>query len=510
LAIVLVIAAALRASNLLGLIPIMIDETIYLRWAEIIQHQRQFFISLLDGKTPLSFWILALVRVLYRGDPLVAARLISVATGTASTWLLFALGGRVAGPVAAYTTAALYALLPYGLFYDHIAYTDTFVNFGGIALAYVSVVALGSGRPGARAGAAIGLMLGTAYSFKPTAALFAPIPAAVAITGNWRNSRKALAVTAIVSAAFPLVWSVAVPGAPMFEETSLLLHRTSFFTPPDVLMAAPLINVRGNLHLLAQYIKAYVTTPFALTAVFGCLAISRRKPIIAWLFVSACILPVGIQMTVLGWFPSRYVFPHVWPCALAVGATTAWLGCARPRWVAWAARLGLGLLAAGLSIQSWTFLTNPALAMQAHDADEHLGSGGFSGAGIAEAIRFLEAQSPPDGFTLLTDPIWGPPADAMYPYLNGKAGVRVYDAWWMQLYDIHPILPREPKLVMKSQYERVPAGIVDFPSLKRVFYVTATNYNKPSQVAAREPGAQLIGRFPRPNGTESIDVYRLR
>src|SRR5690242_5892690 len=59
LATILGLSAALRAWHVRRLIPIMIDETIYLRWAEIIQHQHQFFISLLDGKTPLSFWILA-------------------------------------------------------------------------------------------------------------------------------------------------------------------------------------------------------------------------------------------------------------------------------------------------------------------------------------------------------------------------------------------------------------------------------------------------------------------
>jgi len=35
--------------------PILVDESIYLRWAEIIDHQGQWFISLLDGKQPLQY-----------------------------------------------------------------------------------------------------------------------------------------------------------------------------------------------------------------------------------------------------------------------------------------------------------------------------------------------------------------------------------------------------------------------------------------------------------------------
>jgi 4-amino-4-deoxy-L-arabinose transferase-like glycosyltransferase len=507
---ILALAAALRAWHVGRLIPIMIDETIYLRWAEIIHHQGQFFISLLDGKTPLSFWILALARIIYHGDPLLTARLISVATGTASTWLLFALGHRLAGPIAAYTTAVLYALLPYGLLYDRVAYTDTFVNFCGIQLAYVSVIALARGKPGVRAGIAVGVAMGIAYSFKPTAGLLAAIPAGIAIAGRWRECRKALAIAAVVFVVFPLLWHTVVPSAPMFADTNLLLHRASFFTAPGVIIAAPLTNLPGNLDLLGQYVRAYLTAPFALAAIAACVAAARRKPVAAWLFISGSLVPVAIQMTLLNWFPSRYVFPHVWPCAVAVGAAVACCSDCRGRPATYAAWLGTATVAVALAIQSGNFLTHPARAMQANDAEEHLGSGGFSGAGIAEAVRFLESQAQPEGYTLLTDPIWGPPADAMYPYLNGRLGIQVYDAWWMQLWDSHPILPREPKLVMKSQYERIPDSLVNFPALGRVLYITATNYNQPSQVAAREPGAIHIARFPRPNGMDFVDIYRLR
>jgi hypothetical protein len=168
------------------------------------------------------------------------------------------------------------------------------------------------------------------------------------------------------------------------------------------------------------------------------------------------------------------------------------------------------MVAMASATQLYAFLTNPASAMAPHDADEHLGSGIFSGVGIRPAIEFMEAEARGGSFTLLTDPIWGPPADAMYPYLNHRHGIRVYDAWWMQLSETHPILPHEPKLVSRSQYERVPDGVVDFPNVPRVMYVTATNYNTPVQVARREPAARLIARFPRPNGREFINVYRLR
>jgi hypothetical protein len=301
------------------------------------------------------------------------------------------------------------------------------------------------------------------------------------------------------------------PNAPLPPGSSLLLHRTSFFTSPAELLYHPLINIPTNLELLWEYIRAYVTLPLALVAIICLFLRIRKRELVASLFASGCVVPIAIQVMVLKWFPSRYVFPHAWPCVLLVGVAAASIfeGEHSVR-VRVAALATAGIIFFTLVVHAAGFLTRPSEWMQAHDAEEHLGSGPFSGVGVLPAVRFLEAQTSHGGYVLLTDPIVGPPADAMYPYLNQRDGIRVYDAWWTQLYDSYPILPPEPKLVTKSQYERVPAGVVDFPKLSRVFYVTATNYNTPAQVVARQPSAHLLARFPRPNGKDFIDVYQLR
>ena len=59
---ILVLAFLLRFYKLAEILPLAWDEAIYLRWAEIIDHQGQWFISLLDGKPPLSYWLLAVVH----------------------------------------------------------------------------------------------------------------------------------------------------------------------------------------------------------------------------------------------------------------------------------------------------------------------------------------------------------------------------------------------------------------------------------------------------------------
>jgi hypothetical protein len=161
-------------------------------------------------------------------------------------------------------------------------------------------------------------------------------------------------------------------------------------------------------------------------------------------------------------------------------------------------------------IASTAILRHPERQLHPVDVSEFLSSGPFSGYGVSEAVAYVRKESE-DGrpLTVLTDPSFGTPMDAIHAYLNLWNGIRVYDAWWLQMSD-RPILPKEPLQVMKSQYERVPAQVVDFPTLQRVYYITDTNYNKPTDVTKREPTARLEMRFEKRNGKDFVDVYRLR
>ena len=57
-----ILAASIRLRGITSDFPVLTDEAIYMRWAEIIEHQNQWFIALLDGKQPLSYWLYALLR----------------------------------------------------------------------------------------------------------------------------------------------------------------------------------------------------------------------------------------------------------------------------------------------------------------------------------------------------------------------------------------------------------------------------------------------------------------
>ncbi len=524
--------------------PVQLDEAIYLRWAEIIDHQGQWFISLLDGKEPLTYWILAVLRKVLGGDPLFEARALSAAAGTLSTWGLFAVGRRVGGENAGLLAAGLYACFPYALVYDRLAYTEAVVNLFGIVIVLTSLIAFegdDAGREGSwKRALAPGLALGLGLFTKQTLFLLAFFPALAGLWRGWRHKRRAAARLLLIygiAAVFVLISVVMRPAAPTLQAHDALVHSTRFFVQPPELLSDPFKVAPSNLRKLGGFVSAYLTWPAAIAALASVAYLAWRKAPGVWILASASIVPLVVHVFVLElMYPSRYPFPHLWPLLVLVG----WVGVEAGKqckgsggerssvlgnWARHAVPLRggnrvftmtqavtatLGLLLAGPFVyRAVGVLRSPVGHLHPEDARSFLGPGAHAGFGVREAVNYLLAESRNGAFVLLTDPIWGPPADAMFAYLNERQGIRVYEAWWMQRSGDYLILPPGQAQVLRSHYERVEAGTVDFSNVSRVFYVTDTNFYTPAAVHLRQPGARLVASFPKTGG-QSIDVYRLK
>ncbi len=510
---ILVLAALLRAFHLTTLFPILVDEAIYLRWAEIIDHQGQWFISLLDGKPPLSYWFLAVGRFLSDGDPLFQGRLLAVLAGLLSTFGIFQVARRIAprpqAEAAGLLAAGLYAIFPWALLYDRLAYTEAWVNLFGIAIAWTSLVCFEKAGENWSRELGPGLALGLGLFTKQTAILFGLVPLAAAFYFGRSQSRNWIARAATIyaiAAVFLAANFILTPEAPTLATHDAVLHHTGFFADPAELMADPFVAARSNFPKLLSYIGTYVTWPLALAALASAVWLARMGSFAPWLFVAGAIVPVIAEAFLLElMFPSRYPFPHFWPW-LAVAATGA-ATFANKRTAVLAGTLAV--LAAPMLWRDAGMLTEPERGLHISDAEGFLGDHAHVGYGIAEAVDFLRQEARSGPFVLLTDPIWGPPADALFPFLNQRDGIRVFEAWWTQLSPTHPILPQGEAEVLRSHYERVSAGNVDFRQIPRVFYVTDTHYYSREAVKVRQPNAQLVASFPKRNG-HSIDVYRLK
>lgn len=514
LAAILLASLALRLYNL-GSIPIAGDESVYLRWAEIILHQKQWFISLLDGKQPLSYWLYAFARVVWPGDPLFAARMVSVLAGVFSTLGIFAIGRRLAGDVAGLAAGLCYAVFPYALLYDRLAYTESLVNLAGVAIVYTAIALFDTPSGSWKRALLPGLALGLGFFIKSTAALFWFFPV---LAGLWlarENRRKLVASLAVmygVAVVFPLLAWAAAPRAPMMQTHSLVFHQTSFFVAPHEFLRNPLVVAPANVRLLGEYLRTYLTVPLGLATIGAVLYLGYKRSAGALAVFSASWVPLVVQVFLLQkMFPTRYPFPHVWPCFVVVGMAAAALPWPKPR--AWKAA-GAVLLAATVlgpaATKAVCIARAPRESLYLEDSQTFLGSGPAAGFGIREATEWLLAEATKGPLVVFTDPIWGPPADAMFAYLNERNGIRVYEAWWTTISPNYPILPPSPVEILKSQYERVAAGVLHPATLRRVYYVTETQYTPPDVVKRRQPGAERVAFFLKPNGRNSIDVYRLR
>ncbi len=518
---VLLLALFLRLYRLLADYPIVGDEGIYLRWAEIIDHQGQWFISLLDGKQPLSYWVYALQRLWFPStDPLLMGRLASVAAGVATTAVIWRVGVRLGSSLAGLFGAGLYAVFPWAMMYDRLIYTEAMVNLAGALLVLACLWAFEREKPTWKREAVVGLVFGLGYFLKSTALLFGAIPLVI---GLWKGRSqpvdllKRWALMGAVAAVFPIISWVGKPEAPMFETHSTVLHQTGFFVDPDLFVKNPFHRFVLNGPRLGEYLPYLVGWggTLALALAVGYVLWRRSAPGIALLAIGA--IPITVQLFVLTFMPTRYTFPHLWPWLLLAGFAAVRLrddladklGAAKALRAATAA---LVLLAGGpMLVRTWAVLNDPANNISPHDQGYYFGSYSHAGYGVREAINFLRNEALTNGpFLLLVDPIWSVPADAIFPYLNKKYGIRVHEAWWTQISGDHAIMPLAEVDLMRSHYERIPEGTLDFRQETRVFYLTDTNCYRPEAVAIRQPTAKLIKRFVKPRRDHSVDVYRLK
>lgn len=518
---ILTAALVLRAYNLLGMFPILVDESIYLRWAEIIQHQGQWMISLLDGKPPLHTWLLALPRIVFDGDPLWTGRAVSVVFGLLSTIGVFAIAKRLAGEIAGLLAAGLYAVFPLAVLYDRLAYTESLVNLCGIAIVLTSLEAFGREKNSWKQTWPAALAFGLGLFTKQTVLLFAFFPALAGVWLARKRPRFLIASLGSIYGAglvFLAVSWLLKPEAPTLGTHSAVLHHTGFYVQPAEFLQNPLVEVSKNLPLLAAYVGSYMTLSLAFIGMAALAYLTVRRRWDAWLIASVSVLPLFVEVLILSlMFPSRWAFPHFWPWLVIVGMAAADVWQTRHQQIASPARrktvaaVVVALIVAPVLLRSVAMLASPQTRLHADDANGFLGSSAHVGFGIREAVEYLEAEADARGpFILLVDPIWGPPADAIISFLNERHGIRAYEAWWTQLSGTQAIMPRGTADILRSHYERLEAGKIDFRNAPRVFYVTDTNYYDDAAVKVRQPDAQLVQSFPKPDGKQAINVYRLK
>ena len=125
---ILLVAVFIRVYNL-TLLPVFVDEAIYVRWAQVMRAESTLrFLPLSDGKQPLFMWLVIPFLKLF-SDPLLAGRLVSVASGAATLVGIFLLSYALfKSKKVAIVAALIYAVSPFSFFFDRMALVDSLLS----------------------------------------------------------------------------------------------------------------------------------------------------------------------------------------------------------------------------------------------------------------------------------------------------------------------------------------------------------------------------------------------
>ena len=129
---VLMLGLILRLYHL-TLLPVFVDEAIYIRWAQVMRAESTLrFLPLSDGKQPLYMW-LVIPFLKFVSDPLFAGRIVSVLSGMGTLVAIFLLSYQLfKSEKAALISSLLYAVSPYAVFFDRMALADSLLSMFGV------------------------------------------------------------------------------------------------------------------------------------------------------------------------------------------------------------------------------------------------------------------------------------------------------------------------------------------------------------------------------------------
>ena len=426
------------------------------------------------GKPPLAFFLQAWLVPL-TGDPVVAGRVLSAASGTVTTALCFFLGRRLGGPPVGLVAATIYGLSPIAVLHERMVLQDGPLTAFATGALLLSCAAIQGGSW--RLGSVAAILGAVAVQFKVPGVMVAILPlASLSIPGCplWRRVGPAvLAAIGPVASYGSLMWGPMGPG----------LARQNHDR-----VAEPFSHFGALSHELLRTVMAYFPAGLAAFILIGLVLALHYKPRLAAVFTTA-VLAWSLPWLVVGNFaPSRYYLP-------AVPYVCAFVGLALVRLLSAAATLGrapaglIGTVAAAIvaasGIASVQLAVSHRTAPMSPQDNGQYRSGWPSGYGYAEAAQLISANAERgSAVAYVVDPAHRA-AVGLYGHL--PAGVASLGAF-------HP--PEQVRLVYRGPvYVIVGDGVHDPDGRQSL-----------REVLAREPQLQMLAHFPRPDSDRGVSV----
>lgn len=414
--VILISAAVLRFVNL-NAIPVFADESIYIRWSQVMQAESTLrFLPLSDGKQPLYMWTV-MPFLKFISDPLVAGRMVSGLCG-----LLTTIGVGLAGYLLfanrrlALFAAAIWAVLPYSVFFDRLALADSMLAMFYIWTFIFSYLTLKHLRLDLAMLA--GFTLGFAWLTKSPAMFAFPLIllSLFVITSKKLISLGLITVTFIIAFA---MYNILRLG-PEFH--MIAIRNADYVIPLTEVLRHPADPLIPHLKDTLTFFL-YLVTPLGLGLALLGVAGERKHARARLILLAWWLVPIIGQAFIAKTFTARYLL-YTLPFSVILMAHGVWhIGDRTKKHFLALAAIGLLILISLVS--DYYLLFEPAKA--ALPENERAGyleewTAGFGTKEIAIYINSLPGTKP---ILIGAEGYFGTPFSALQMYLNSNPRVRV-------------------------------------------------------------------------------------
>ena len=483
---------ATRLTNL-TVMPVFCDEAIAIREAQHIDLAKDPLFPLQTWGKLLLDWITTASLAL-SPDPLVSARLASVAAGALGMVGVYLVGKDLYSARIASLATALYVISPLMLFHERMLLADVMLNTCGLYVLLLSLLCVREGR--VIQAVALGAAMALGMLSKLPGVFFLLTPLIV-----WALIHR-IKVGALAVRLLPAYCTAALILAPV------LLHPLGlkvFNAGGRTIATSQALTISGWMSLFVTNAGAalpgvgvYLTLPVAVMCGFSlllALALRNKQGVLLW--TMGAIPVVALLGSSSGFLPPRYflfavspVLPCVaWSIERVSRATQLLLRrasilCNRPLLLSRAGPAVCVLLLAALSAQAARFdyyvLADPSQApLPPVDRWQYV-QGWPAGYGIPEAVLWLRDRATQEDLAVITDPRASIPLDGLRMYLHDSPQITIRGA------NLAEPLPAPP------------LGTQTFVVVDTARY---------ADFALLNPGLDLVARFPKPGGQSAIDIY---
>ncbi len=471
----------------LNKLPIFTDEAIYMRWAQIaLQDSSWRFISLTDGKQPMFIWF-SVLFLKFIHDPLIAGRLVSVASGFFTLIGLFFLSYELfKNKTISFLTTILYVFYPFAQVYDRMALYDSMVATFSVWALYLSVLLVKKVR--LDIAYTLGFIIGAGVLTKTSNFFSIYLLPFTLVLFDFRKKpfSKRFAVWVFYAfVAFGVSYGLynILRLSPLFEMISA--KNAIFVYPFSEWLLHPFTFFIGNLHGLFSWLTEYLKFSYIVLILISLILIKKnfKEKILLVLYF---LLP----FTALALF-GRIIFPRfIYFMSLYLLPLAAWglnyiineaLRYSENKNKIIATKILVPLIVFVFiwypGLVSFQFANNPISSQIAHADNGQYINSWSAGWGVKESVNYFKTQAENKKIFIATEGTFGLLPEAMEMYLIQNKNIEIKGYWPVDIF---------PKEVLSSA-KKMPTYFVfyqpnhviipaDFP-LKLIFQVKQGDTN---------------------------------